>query len=69
MSNYSDAFEIVHDQEQGAVISTGDLVRTGPELLPHFQVLAVRGDKAWVRDVANGSAHLALVARCRKVGS
>jgi hypothetical protein len=53
--------------DQRAAIAKGDTVRTGPNHLPHYEVLAVRGDKAWVRDVAAGSDHLALVDRCRRV--
>jgi hypothetical protein len=67
LSSYSDVFAINHDREYDEEISPGDLVRTGPNLFPHFEVLAVHGDKAWVRNIANGSDHLALVSRCRKI--
>jgi len=34
---------------------------------PHFEVVALHGDNAWVRDVQSGADHLALLARCRKI--
>jgi len=67
LSSYSDVFSISHDRDYDEEIAVGDLVRTGPNLFPHFEVLAVHGDKAWVRNVANGADHLALIARCRKI--
>jgi hypothetical protein len=67
LSSYSDVFSISHDRDYEEEISVGDLVRTGPNLFPHFEVVAVHGDKAWVRNVSNGVDHLALVRRCRKI--
>jgi hypothetical protein len=67
LSSFSDIYGIDHDRGYDEDISAGDLVRTGPNLFPHFEVLAVHGDKAWVRNTANGSDHLALVSRCRKI--
>jgi hypothetical protein len=67
LSSYSDVYAIDHDRGYDEEIVAGDLVRTGPNLFPHFEVLAVHGDKAWVRNTANGADHLALVARCRKI--
>ena len=67
LSSYSDVFSISHDREYDEVIQAGDLVRTGPNLYPHFEVVAVHGEKAWVRNVQNGADHLALLSRCRKI--
>lgn len=67
LSSYSDVFSIVHDRAYAEDIQAGDLVRTGPNFFPHFEVVAVHGDKAWVRDVQNGADHLAFLSRCRKV--
>ena len=67
LSSYSDVFSISHDREYEEEINVGDLVRTGTNLFPHFEVLAVHGDKAWVRNVINGVDHLALLSRCRKI--
>jgi hypothetical protein len=67
LSSYSDVFSINHDREGTEDIRPGDLVRTGPNLFPHFEVVAVHGDKAWVRNVLDGADHLALLSRCRKI--
>jgi hypothetical protein len=67
LSSYSNVFSISHEREYDEEIGVGDLVRTGPNLYPHFEVLAVHGDKAWVRNVQNGSDHLAFLSRCRKI--
>jgi hypothetical protein len=67
LSSYSDVFSISHDRDYEEDIGVGDLVRTGPNLYPHFEVVAVHGDKAWVRNVQNGTDHLALISRCRKI--
>jgi len=67
LSSYSDVYAIDHDRGYDEEIAPGDLVRTGPNLFPHFEVLAVHGDKAWVRNISNGADHLAFVSRCRKI--
>jgi len=67
LSSYSDVFSIDHDRAYDEEIQAGDLVRAGPNLFPHFEVVAVHGDKAWVRNVQNGADHLALLSRCRKI--
>jgi len=67
LSSYSDVFSISHERGYDEVIGVGDLVRTGANLYPHFEVIAVHGDKAWVRNVQNGVDHLAMVSRCRKI--
>jgi hypothetical protein len=67
LSSYSDVFSIRLERDYEEEISPGDLVRTGPNLFPHFEVIAVHGDKAWVRNVQNGADHLALLSRCRRI--
>ncbi len=67
LSSYSDVFAISHDREYEEEIRPGDLVRSGPNLYPHFEVVAVHGDKAWVRNVDNGADHLTLLSRCRRI--
>jgi hypothetical protein len=67
LSSYSDVFSISHEREYAEDIGPGDLVRTGSNLFPHFEVVAVHGDKAWVRNVQSGEDHLALLTRCRKI--
>ena len=36
----------------------GDVVRTGDNLYPHFEIIALSGDRAWVRDVQYGTDHV-----------
>jgi hypothetical protein len=43
------------------------MVRTGPNLYPHYTVIAVSGDKVWVRNVQTGVDGLTPISRCRKV--
>jgi hypothetical protein len=65
--SYSDLFEIKHEREYEEEIRAGDLVRTGPNLFPHYEVIAIHGDKAWVRNVQSGLDGLTSVNRCRKI--
>ena len=65
--SYSDLFSIQHERDYEEEIRVGDLVRTGPNLFPHFEVIAVHGDKAWVRNVQTGLDGLTSVNRCRKI--
>ena len=65
--SYSDLFSINHDREYEEDIQVGDLVRTGPNLYPHYTVIAVNGDKAWVRNVQNGLDGVTSISRCRKI--
>ena len=67
LSSYSDVFGIRHERGYDEDIAVGDLVRTGANLYPHFEVVAVHGDKAWLRNTADGADHLGLVARCRRI--
>ena len=67
LPSYSDVFDIEHDRGYHEEIHAGDIVRTGQNFFPHFEVLAVHGEKAWVRNVQNGADSLALLSRCRKL--
>ena len=69
LSSFSDVFSISHERGYEEHIQAGDLVRAGPNLFPHFEVIAVSGDKAWVRDVQTGADQLALLSRCRKLAA
>ena len=48
-------------------IQVGDLVRTGSNRFPHYAVIALYDDMAWVRDVQTGAYGLTAKASCRKV--
>lgn len=65
--SYRDVFELDADDVPSGVISVGDLVRTGRNHFPHFAVVAVDGDKAWIRNVQTGLDALMPLSRCRKV--
>jgi hypothetical protein len=68
LPSYSDVFSITHERPNDEDIHVGDLVRTGENFHPHFTVIAISGDKAWVRNVQNGADSLAQLDRCRKIG-
>jgi hypothetical protein len=65
--SYSDVFSIKLEREHHEDIHTGDLVRTGPNLYPHHRVIAIHGDKAWLRNLQNGQDAVANLNRCRKL--
>ena len=65
--SYSDLFAIKHERDYDEEIKAGDLVRTGPNLFPHYEVIAVHGDKAWVRNVQSGLDGVTNINRCRKI--
>jgi hypothetical protein len=67
LSSYSDVFAIDHDRGYEEDIRPGDIVRTGENLFPHFEVMAVHGSKAWVRNTESGADYLAELSRCRKI--
>lgn len=64
--SYADVFEIEHEPAEEP-IAVGDLVRTGPNLFPHFAVVAISGETVWLRNVQSGRDALMPLARCRKV--
>lgn len=66
-SSYSDVFDISHEREFEEQILAGDLVRTGANAFPYYKVIAVHGDKVWVRDVQYGSDGITSLALCRKI--
>lgn len=52
-----------HDED----VQPGDLVRTGPNLYPHYTVIAIHGGTAWVRDVQTSRDGLTALDRCKKI--
>jgi hypothetical protein len=65
--SYSDVFNLVHERDHPEEIAAGDLVRMGQNHFPHYAVVAVNGETAWVRNVQSGEDCLARLDRCRKV--
>ena len=39
-------------------VAPGDLVRTGKNFHPHYHVIALAEDRAWIRDVQYGTDHI-----------
>lgn len=56
-----------HDEEDEAPIGAGDWVRTGLNIHPDYQVIAVSGDKAWIRDPDQGHEIIANLCRCHRI--
>ncbi len=65
--SYSDVFSLDLERGYAEEIRQGDLVRTSENNFPHFSVIAIHGDKAWVRNVVTGVDGLTAVSRCRKI--
>jgi hypothetical protein len=66
-TSYSDVFEIRLERDYAEEICAGDTVRTGPNLYPHYQVIAVSGETAWVRNLQTGADGLTALSRCRRI--
>jgi hypothetical protein len=47
-------------------IRPGDRVCTGANVYPNHEVIAVYGDKAWVRDLRSGCDGITSLSRCHK---
>jgi hypothetical protein len=50
-------------------VGSGELILAGETLHPHYQLIALGEDKAWVRDLQLGTDHIIPIDRCRKTGS
>lgn len=48
-------------------VSVGDVVRTGENLHPHYHVIALTADRAWIRDTQYGIDHVVPLDRCRRI--
>lgn len=48
-------------------IAAGDLVRTGDNFHPHFHVIAMTEDRAWIRDTQYGTDHVVPLDRCTRI--
>jgi hypothetical protein len=48
-------------------IAIGDLVRTGENFRPHYHVIAITDDRAWIRDTQHGLDHVVPLDRCSKI--
>lgn len=61
-------FGATHDAPAPAEVHEGDRVATGPNSYPTFVVVAIRGDRAWIRSL-EGQAQdaIASLARLRPI--
>ncbi len=57
--SYSDVFRINLERGYEEEIIPGAVVRTGQNLFPHFEVIAVLADKVWIRNLQTGAGHIA----------
>ena len=48
-------------------IAIGDLVRTGSSSHPHYRVIALTEDRAWIRDTQHGTDHVVPLDRCTRL--
>jgi hypothetical protein len=55
------------DVLRSSVPAAGDVIRTGGNLHPHYQVIATSGDRAWVRDLQYETDHVVPISRCTKI--
>jgi len=66
--SFSDVFGLQHAPFEGEPPQVGDMVATGPNDAPQYQVLAIVEDKAWLRG-ARGGDHIVPLSRLRKLES
>jgi len=45
-------------------VRVGDIVKTGPNDYPRFKVIALDGDRAWIRNVASGDDAVVSLEDC-----
>jgi hypothetical protein len=65
--SYTDLIEISAEHEGDQDIQVGDLVKTGPNLYPHYTVIAIHGEKVWLRDVQTLMDGLTNLSRCKRI--
>ena len=66
MTHWSQADLSNGPDEPGDDIRPGDRVCTGANVHPNHEVIAVYGDKAWIRDLRSGCDGVTSVSRCHK---
>jgi len=65
--SYADLFGLKHEIPDWKPVHVGDEVVTGRNSGPHYRVLAVVDDKAWIRGLNRGHDHIVSVRRLRTV--
>lgn len=64
--SYLDVFKI-HLPMYDHALARGDFVKLGANAGPVYEVIAVRGDMAWIRD-PHASDSIVAAHRCRRIG-
>lgn len=66
--SYAEVFGLPqHRAEEQEPIAPGAVVRTGRNRWPKYRVIAVEGDKAWIRGETYGRDHVVPLRRLRRV--
>ena len=50
-------------------VAVGDLVRMGENFHPHYRIIALAENRAWIRDSQHGTDHIVPIERCCRIGS
>jgi hypothetical protein len=53
--------------EATSSVAVGDVIRTGENFHPHYRVIALTEDRAWIRDTQHGTDHIVPRDRCNRV--
>jgi len=53
--------------EDTAHVAVGDVIRTGENRHPHYQIIAMSENRAWIRDIQNRTDHIVPIDRCRQI--
>jgi len=53
--------------EATAFVAVGDVIRTGENFHPHYRVIALTEDRAWIRDTQHGTDHIVPLDRCNRI--
>jgi hypothetical protein len=48
-------------------VKIGDVVRVGNNFHPHYHVIALTADRAWIRNTQHGTDDVVPLDRCRRV--
>ena len=67
MSRAAANLRLVDPTETCMPLSVGDIVRTGENRHPHYEIIAVRDGKAWIRNTQYGDDHVVPIAKIRRI--
>lgn len=61
------AIELHRKEDEPEFFKVGDFIRTGLNRYPHFEILHIIDDRAWVRNVTNGQEQIAWLGIARRI--